>query len=75
MIKITSVDQIIIRSKHSKYLCVNRRGQHFIRSGFRLSDSFCSSSYPDEFFNVNNISLLESKEEVERVIYLRELIG
>lgn len=75
MIKITSIDQMMKRSRHSKYLYINRRGQEFIRSGCNLRRQFQESSYRNEFFDINSITLLENKEEVERIRYLRELVG
>lgn len=75
MIKITSIDQMMKRSRHSKYLYINRRGQEFIRSGVNLKRQFQESCYRNEFFNINSITLLENKEEVERIRYLRELVS
>jgi len=75
MIKITSIDQIMKRSRHSKYLYTNRRGQEFIRSGYKIVHKFYDSDYRNEFFNINSVTLLENKEEVERIRYLRELVS
>jgi len=63
------------RSRHSKYLYTNRRGQEFIRSGYKIVHKFYDSDYRNEFFNINSVTLLENKEEVERIRYLRELVS